>query len=389
MFKTTEGSTGRLLQLCLGYFFFYVIFGVATKCFTGRAAIVVPAMNDMEFLVWSTLGGSLICLLVVFAAGWHKTKTDRFIQVGPLRMPAEYAYIIPSGMCTAVVIPTTTMMYMILKSVMVAMIIMRASVIVISRLVDEAQIRQGILKKTVYKEENIAVAFAIAAACTQIFLAKSGDFDFLTNPAAIAVMSAYILAYSFRIYIMNYYKNTRPKGAPLDNKWFFSIEQIAASDTMLAAALLIYFVGSRFHDGFTGLDAAAQAAVDWKLRFVVLFHGAIETIHSKWFPAVMAGSIYGMVAFFSVFIFMFKGRTATFAGLVNRLTSLVAGTTATLVSYSIFGGKFPSTADWCSLALILIAVGFMSVAEKRRTRELLAAKEIEADTVEAQPAKAG
>ncbi|MBI4677730.1 MAG: hypothetical protein HY748_09105 [Elusimicrobia bacterium] len=365
MWKTTEGSTGRLLQLCLGYFFFYVIFGVATKCFTGKAAIVVPIMNDMEFLVWSTLGGSLICLIVVFAARWYRTKTDRFIQAGPLTIPAEYAYIIPSGICTAIVIPTTTLMYMLLKSVMVAMVIMRASVIVICRVVDEAQIRQGILRKTVYREENIAVVFAIAAACTQIFLAKSEDFDFLSNAAAMAVLSTYIVAYMFRIYIMNYYKNTRPKGAPLDNKWFFAIEQIAASVTMALVALLLFFCGLQ-------------------LKPIVLFHAAVAQPHAQWFPASLAGAVYGTVAFFSVFIFMFKGRTATFAGLVNRLTSLVAGTTATLVSFYIFGGRFPSKADWCSLALILVAVGFLTVAEKKRAAELVAAKEIEA-----QPEKTG
>ncbi|MBI5209333.1 MAG: hypothetical protein HY927_05095 [Elusimicrobia bacterium] len=378
MWKTAEGSTGRLVQLCLAYFFFYVIFGVATKCFTGSTAVIAPKMNDMEFLVWSTLGGSLVCLFVVFTAGWYRAKTGRFIQAGPLRLPAEYAYIIPSGVCTAIVIPTTTLMYMILKSVMVAMVIMRASVIVISRLVDEAQIRQGILRKTVYREENVAVAFAIAAAGTQILLAKSSDFDFLRNAAAMSVLSCYILAYMFRIYIMNYYKNTRPRGAPLDNKWFFSIEQIAASGAMLLATAVLFSVGGGQGAAFAGLDAAAQAQADWKLRSVVLFHDAFAQVHARWFPAVLAGSVYGMVAFFSVFIFMFKGRTATFAGLVNRLTSLVAGTTATLLSYFIFGGRFPSRADWASLGLILVAVGFLSVAEKRRTAELAAAKEIEA-----------
>ena len=359
MWKTTEGSTGRLVQLCLAYYFFYVIFGVATKCFTGHYAVVTPVMTDMEFLVWSTLGGSLICLIVVLVAGWWRTrnKPSRFVQLGPLCLPAEFLYIIPSGIMTAVVIPTTTLMYMLLKSVMVAMIIMRASVIVISRLIDEAQIRQGILRKTVYWEENVAMIFAVAAAATQIFLAKSEDFDFLHNTAAMAVLCAYIGAYSIRIYIMNYYKNTRPKGAPLDNKWFFSIEQISASAAMALIAL--------------GVFASSSQA-----RPILEFHAAVTQIHPKWFPAVGAGSVYGMVAFFSVFIFMFKGRTATFAGLVNRLTSLVAGTTATLLSYFIFGAKFPSPADWGSLALIFVAVGFLSLAEKKRVRELAQAKEL-------------
>src|ERR1051325_4501443 len=97
-----------------------------------------------------------------------------------------------------------------------------------------------------------------------------------------------------------------------------------------------------------------------------------------WGWAIMAGTAYGMVAFFSVFIFMFKGRTATFAGLVNRLTSLVAGTTATLVSAILFGGAFPKTQDWVSLGFIFVAVGFLSRAERKRMTELALSKEIEA-----------
>jgi drug/metabolite transporter (DMT)-like permease len=81
-----------------------------------------------------------------------------------------------------------------------------------------------------------------------------------------------------------------------------------------------------------------------------------------------------MGAFFSVFLFMFKGRTATFAGVVNRLTSLVAGTTATVIFYLAFGGKFPKPEDWISLALILVAVWFLTRAEKKRTEELKASK---------------
>ena len=354
MWKTAEGSTGRLLQLCLSYFFFYVIFGVATKYFTGRAEL---GMKDMEFLVWSTLGGSLICLSVIFAAGWYRTKSGRLLRLGPLRIPAELTYIVPSGLCTAVVIPTTTLMYMLLKSVMVAMVIMRASVIVISRVVDELQIRQGILRKKVYREENAAVVFAIAAAGTQIFLARSEDFDFVRNTAAVAVLSSYVCAYLLRIYIMNYYKNTRPPGAPLDNKWFFSIEQITASAAMVLAALFLCRSG-------------------WQAEPVRLFCDAIARPHAQWPSATLAGTAYGMVAFFSVFIFMFKGRTATFAGLVNRLTSLVAGTTATLISFFAFQGHFPSPADWASLALILVAVGFLTLAEKKRVSELAQAREI-------------
>ena len=107
-----------------------------------------------------------------------------------------------------------------------------------------------------------------------------------------------------------------------------------------------------------------------------VFIGAFDNPQPMWSWAVFAGTAFGIVAFFSVFIFMFKGRTATFAGLVNRLTSLIAGTTATLSFYFLFGGKFPATEDWISLVFILIAVGFITKAEKKRTLELKNLKEI-------------
>jgi hypothetical protein len=355
LFKTSEGSTGRLLQLCAGYFLFYVVTGVTVKYFTGSITAGLPGMNETEYLVFNTIGGNLICLAVVLLFGWYHIASIKRMQAGPFEFPQELLYIIPSGICTAVVIPTTTLMYMLPISVMVAMVIMRASVIIISRSVDALQIRQGILKKHVYREENIAVLFALLAAALNIFWVGPGDFEFIHSPVAVTILCSYIVAYSIRIYIMNYYKNTRPPGSKLDNHGFFAIEQISASAVMLFTGLLLFYAL-----GWSGGTS----------RFLMKFHTAFLNPHPIWPWATFSGFAYGMVAFFSVFIFMFKGRTATFAGLVNRLTSLVAGTAATLISFFLFGDKFPKPQDWISLVFIFIAVAFLSSAERKRTAEM-------------------
>lgn len=363
MWKTTDGSTGRLIQLCIGYFVFYVITGVSVKYFTGSPDLGFPGMKEIEYLVYSTIGGNFICLAVVFGLRWYRMKSNKLIRVGRFNIPQEALYIIPSGICTAVVIPTTTLMYTLPISVMVAMVIMRASVIIISRVVDALQIRQGILKKKLYNEENYAVIFAMLAAAVNIFWVGTGDFEFVHSSAAMTILGSYIVAYSIRIYLMNYYKNTRAAGVKLDNNGFFAIEQITASIVMLAVGYVLF------------------NAVDWfEITNVQLslFHASLAHPQPLWLPAILIGTAYGLVAFFSVFIFMFKGRTATFAGLVNRLTSLVAGTSATLVSALLFGGKLPKTQDWISLIFIFVAVGFLSLAEKKRARELVATHEISA-----------
>jgi hypothetical protein len=324
------------------------------------------------------MGGSIFAVGVVLLFGWIRLKSNQTVKWGPFHVPSEVKYIIPSGICTAIVIPTTTLMYTLPISVLVAMVIMRGSIIVISRLVDEMQIRQGILKKRVFREENLAVVFALLAVGTNVVLlplvdylaaqnipadrwlglkagAGRGSFDFLGSVPAMTILVTYLIAYSIRLYIMNFYKNTRAKGVAQDNKGFFAIEQLAASGTMLLGGVALFFGPSLF--GWTDFRVVAFG----------------EAIRRPDLSAVLSGVPYGIVAFFSVFIFMFKGRTATFAGLVNRLTSLVAGTAATLILHYAFGTKFPSAQDWISLGFILVAVYFLTRAEERRTAELAAA----------------
>lgn len=353
MWKTEEGSTGRLIQYCLGYFIAYIFTGVAVKYFTSNASMFLPHVREIEYLVYSTIGGSIICILVLLLWRWYKIKSHSYATIGKIKIPSEIFYIIPSGICTAVVIPTTTLMYLLPISVMVAMVIMRGSVIIISRLVDAIQIKQGILKKKIYWEEEVAVIFAVVAICLDIFYGSkvAGEFAFVHSPIAMSILGSYIVAYSIRIYIMNYYRNTRDKKAPQDNKGFFAIEQITSSLTMLLVGFILFKLSTN-------------------LVPIMQFQEALTSPTKYWPKEIIAGFAYGAGAFFSVFLFMFKGRTATFSGLVNRLTSLVAGTIATLLFWMMFNGKAPSTKDWISLIFIFVAVGFLTKAEKKRTAEL-------------------
>lgn len=357
--KTHEGTTERLLQYSFSYFGLYVITGYLAKYFAKTLG-----MGGDTYTVYNTIGGMLICNLVVLAWGWYKFKsTDRIDFLG-MNMPREFFYIIPSGICTAVIIPTTTLMYVLPISVMVAMIIMRASVIIISRLIDTIQIKQGVLKKTVYWEENVAVVFALVAVSIKFIYVKPGDFDFLGNAAAMTILAAYLTAYSIRIYIFNYYKNTRKPGAVYDTKGFFAVEQIASSLALIIAGALFFY----------SIDLAAA---DPK-TFAFQFKDSLVNTPALWKEGILSGLPFGAAAFFSVFLFMFKGRTATFAGLVNRVTSLVAGTVATLVVWWLIAGqKPPAMEDWFGLAAIFVAIYFMGKAEQKRACELAKAHEIE------------
>lgn len=333
LLRGEDGSTERLLQLCGAYFSAYVVTGVALKYFQGAAAAGFPGVPDTAYLVYSTAGGCLLCLAVVLGLGWQ-----RFEGSWRLALP-----IIPSGICTAIVIPTTTVIYSLPISVMVAMVIMRGSIIVVSRIVDEIQIRQGILKRQVSWEENVAVMFSLGAVAVHLWWEPSAGLS--GSPEALTVLAAYVGAYAVRIYLMNWFKNRGLVG--LDNRTWFGIEQLVATAVIAIGLAYSVFSGSL-------------------IPFFAESREAVLTPHAAWPAAMLAGTVYGLVAFFSVFIFMYKGRTATFAGMVNRLTSLVAGTVGTLAFAVLFGGKYPKPADWVSLAFILVAVAFLAKAERQR-----------------------
>lgn len=338
-----DQATRGLLRLCAGYFSFYVVTGVAVKYFQGASEEGFPGMSGTSYLLYSTLGGSLLCLGLVTALGWWRA--------GGVPRGLEFGVMAVSGMCTAVVVPSTTLLYSLPISVMVAMVLMRGSIIVISRLVDAVQIRQGLLKRPVQPEENIAVVFALAAVGTRLVLADERGFDFLGNVAAVTILGSYLAAYALRIYLMNWYKNTAGSKTRTDNRAFFSWEQLFASATMgLVGAGLVFGMP----DGEGTLNGVAAG-----------LRAELANPHESAVWATVAGGAFGIVAFFSVFIFLFRGRSATFVGLVNRLVSLVAGTAATLLSALLFGGKWPQLTDWVSLGFILVAVAFLARAEQR------------------------
>ena len=55
MWRTKEGSTQQLIQLCAGYLGSYVIFGFMVKYF-------LREMSGVEYLVYSTFGSNVICI---------------------------------------------------------------------------------------------------------------------------------------------------------------------------------------------------------------------------------------------------------------------------------------------------------------------------------------
>jgi len=83
LWKTTEGSTGRLLQLCTGYYLTYIVTGLVVKAFTAapHTPLGTPPMNTIAFLGYNTLGANLTCLIPVLALGWFRVRSTRPMRI--------------------------------------------------------------------------------------------------------------------------------------------------------------------------------------------------------------------------------------------------------------------------------------------------------------------
>jgi hypothetical protein len=326
---------GSLLLLSIGYFISYIGTGLAVKFFTGSAAKGFMGLSSMQYLVYSTTFSNLFCLLIVLVNGWHKrAKLSRH----------EQETLILSGACTAFVIPTSTLILSFPISVMVAMVLMRVSVIVASRMIDFILNWQGLQSKKIPWQEDLAVLFAGGAVAVKLILTPPDSFHF--NTAASLIMFFYFLAYMIRLYIMNRAKLLGLAGKSLDQRHYFGMEQLYASLFVMSTALITYLIQSNLENPTPGMGQD--------------FLHAFTEPHPLWLGAAVSGLPYSLVAFFSVFLFLFPGKSATFTGVTNRLVSLMGGTAASLILYLFFGADFPPREDWIALGFILAAIGLLA-----------------------------
>lgn len=341
---SSESDTGKFLRDALLYFMAYIVFGIGTKWL-----MKVYGMSGMEVLYQTTIGGMLICLFVVAIRRWPRRfqSEESPVKWSGITMPREYPWIIGSGICTAFVIPTTTVMYTFGFSIMVAMIIMRGALIIAGRAVDAILIGQGHSVKKVYWQEELAWIVATAGVVVVVFWAESKDLQFKDIGPAATTMALYIVPYSIRIYIMNRFNAT---GMKRDTKAFFGIEQAVAATTIIIVSAIL-------------LNATYMG---WEeKRMLDVQHG----FENPDLVPILIGTAYGFGAFFSVFLFMRKGRNATFNTTVNRLTSLLAGTAATLLFWLFFAGKEVKDNEWVAFCIMLFAIGLLGWADYRREKE--------------------
>ena len=219
----------------------------------------------------------------------------------------------------------------------------------IGRLVDIVLQAQGIRRQEVYWQSTAAVSFGLTAVVSLLYFSWTTGKGIFAVPGVVPTMVLYVGAYAVRQYIMALYKE-KNKGESYDMVAFFGAEQYWAFMSTLLFATVVF----------------GAVALGWQNPQAKV---AFEAFRSTDGVAVLSCLPYGLIAFVSVFIFMFEAGSATFNVAINRFTSLMAGFTATLVAHVWLKQRWLRDPEEIAFGILVFGFLFLFWAAFRRKSE--------------------
>gem|GEM_PF-4649619 len=310
--EARESSPALFLQLGIGTGISAVGAGMAAQTLFSSLKV------SGHFLI---LGSLATAVIVTIALGWHRVRSTRTLRFGKLRLPIEVvSLIVPSGICTALAAWTSASLFF---SNNVAGAFLMITVAASGGLIDHWILRKKADKRAIKREEILASLFAtltwlaIAALLPQTPLSAE----------QLALMLTAGIAGITRLYFIQLFKTTRPRGALLDARGFIAVELFTAG---LVWALISVFVGAPV----AALEQAIAFAVPWGVSWLLASR-----------------------------LLLFPNRSAAHSSAAFS----VAHAFAWLILHA---GNYGSLTYGFSLALALVAVAFLSLAEKHLARSI-------------------
>ena len=338
-------ANASIWWFAFGYFACYVPYSLIARAISrgmwwGTGGVKMPGAQLLPLsLMVSTVG------MVIFLYATGLWRYAHQLKVGPISIPRPSKGTFLSGLCTAVIIATTTLAYTFKGiSIVFAMLLMRGGVLMIAPMVDLISGR----KTRWFSWAGLLLSFLALI----LAFSEGGGTDL--TPAAILVITLYLGAYFVRLQLMS----RMAKSDDPNKQWqYFAEEQIVGVSAIMAFVVVVAFMG-------------------W---------GTLGQELAKGFSFFDGGSILIGV----LLIGLFSQGTGVFGGLillnkqentycvpVNRSSSILAGVIASGLLTWIFGAPSPSAYKLGGAAMIIGAILVLSIPpliEKQRKKRAAAA----------------
>ncbi|MEM6639869.1 MAG: hypothetical protein AAF610_08195 [Pseudomonadota bacterium] len=299
-----------------GYFACYVLYATLTRL---AAPETTPAAPSFSLLAGLYVGVMLTVLPAVCVI--HRLSPGRAAP-GGLR-----THHVVAGLCSAVIVVTTTLAYGFAGvSILLALLLMRGGVLLMSPVLDWRHARRPT------PATFAALGLSVLAV---ILVIPSGDLSAM--PAAAWInLSAYLLAYGLRLDAMTRFGKFGEHGA---RSRFFVREQTVALVAMSGAMAAALALPSSLCDS---LAAGFERAVDPRYALY----------------SVGLGAAYGLALCFGSLIYLDR-RSNAFAVSLNRGASVAAGFVASGCLVLLTDQPGPSTSVMLAAGLVLVALAIL------------------------------
>ena len=314
--------------LGLGYFVFYTPYSALTKAISaGLLSADKKPIVGPEILPVSVMATVVTMFIIITAARWWKYAGRREFLGLSIPFPSRWTFL--SGLCIAVIIGTTTLAFSFAGiSIIFVLVLLRGGILMIGPIVDVShQRRVRWFSWTAMVVSMLALLVALADVS-----------NYKLSLFAILDISAYMLAYFFRLRFMTRLAKTGDKNITLR---YFVEEQIVATPMLLVTLAVLAVIGT------------GDILIGFRHGFTTFLSSDIVV------PASLAGVSYAALCVCTTLIFLDR-RENTFCVPMHCGSSMLSGVAATWLLTEFYAQAPPSKALLGSTGLIVVALLFLS-----------------------------
>lgn len=351
---TTEKKPISIWWFAFGYFAAYVPYSFLTKVLTNglleekgldKAAHTV---GSFEILPPTIMASIVVMIVFISSVGWWKYATQW--KLGSLSLPRPRPMTLLSGICTGLVVVTTTLAYTIDGvSIVFAMLLMRGGLLIMSPIVDKVNGRH--VRWFSWSALALAVLALIVSNLWPYMTgaATADDNSQLFNAMLMLDIGVYLMAYYFRLSFMS--KLAKSSNAD-DTKKFFVEEQMIGTPSILVIlfVLTFFYQGPEVHPATSFIGGIYEGFYNFGSHPTLIIGLALLIGLFSQFNGVFGGLV------------LLDNSENAFAVPVNRCSSILAGVTATVLLSLVFDNyNIKNNGEFVGAAFIVSAILFLTI----------------------------
>lgn len=327
---TAAPKTHSIWLFAFLYFAFYAPYTALTKVLSSGVNGAEPIPGP-RLLPLASVASLVVVVIFLTATRWWRFASKREVLGRSIPFPTRWTAL--SGLCSAVILTTTTLAYTFEGvSIVFMMLLMRGGVLVIAPVVDALTGR----KTRWFSWAGLALSMA---ALVVVFAERSG---FHLSPAAAIDIGLYLVAYFIRLRFMS---RLAKSSDAAQTKRYFVEEQLMTTPASFVILIVAALIGQgtfmeQIREGFTShLDSGLVLAT------------------------LAIGVFSQLVGIFGTLVFL-DPRENTFSVPVNRCSSVLSGVVASFGLAIFMGNDYPSAYELTGAGLVVIAILFLTLGPR-------------------------